>query len=204
MGLLGDAHGLEGWLGESMVDTSNFLGLGVERGGASMSSPKPRKWEFSLDFCPAGETEVKACTCELGESQAKGPISQLCQGRKLLGANIICQAAPGHQILWWGLYQEGIVRGVTDTPKRISRSDFKEGRMCRKRWGWGQGSQGKVLRPSCDLPAPKPGGAQEGKVLPGYSKSRHHAKGPLTPLQELRPRRDSHCESYDQAWRDLG
>lgn len=61
-----------------------------------------------------------------------------------------------------------------------------------------------MLRPSCDLPTPKPGGAQEGKVLPGYSKSWHHAIGPLTPLQELRPWRDSHCQSYDQAWRDLG
>lgn len=64
-----------------------------------MSSPEPRKWEFSLDLCPGGETEVKACTYGLGESQTIGPISQLCRGRQLLGENIICQAAPDHTMV---------------------------------------------------------------------------------------------------------
>lgn len=50
-----------------------------------MSSPEPRKWEFSLDFCPGGETEVKACTYGLREFQAKGPISQLCGGEEVVG-----------------------------------------------------------------------------------------------------------------------
>lgn len=30
--LLGDVHGLEGWLGKSVVDTFNLLGLGCREG----------------------------------------------------------------------------------------------------------------------------------------------------------------------------
>lgn len=60
-----------------------------------MRRPGPRKWEFSLDFCPGAVTKVKPSPVgRQKESQAKGPISQFCGDEDMLGANIICQAAP--------------------------------------------------------------------------------------------------------------
>lgn len=86
-----------------------------------MRRPGPRKWEFSLGFCPGAVTKVKPSPVgRQKESQAKGPISQFCGDEDMLGANIICQAAPVHQMLWCGLYQEGLSSNVIDIPKGIN------------------------------------------------------------------------------------
>lgn len=45
----------------------------------------------------------------------------------------------------------------------------------------GEGRQEEVLRSGCDLPAPRPGGEQKGKVAPGSSKSWDHATGTPPP-----------------------
>lgn len=70
----------------------------------------------------------------MGGLRLKDLFLSFVDSRQLLGVRLICQAAPGHRILWWILYQEGLSRRSMIHPKELTEGTLGKG-VCTERGG---------------------------------------------------------------------